>query len=44
MLFVNEDRFAAELTELTLMQNEGPVDGLSSIATQEVERLSTPTI
>jgi len=44
MHFVNEDGFAAELTELTLTQNDRPIDNLSSIATHEVERLSTPTI
>jgi N-acetylglucosaminyldiphosphoundecaprenol N-acetyl-beta-D-mannosaminyltransferase len=44
MHFVNEDRFAAELTELTLMQNDWPIDNRSSMAPHEVERLSTPTI
>jgi N-acetylglucosaminyldiphosphoundecaprenol N-acetyl-beta-D-mannosaminyltransferase len=44
MHFVNEDRFAAELTELTLMQNEKPLDNRPSITTHEVERFSTPTI
>jgi N-acetylglucosaminyldiphosphoundecaprenol N-acetyl-beta-D-mannosaminyltransferase len=44
MHFVNEDRFAAELTELTLMQNDRPLENRPSITTHEVERLSTPTI
>jgi N-acetylglucosaminyldiphosphoundecaprenol N-acetyl-beta-D-mannosaminyltransferase len=44
MHFVNEDRFAAELTELTLMQNDRPLDSRPSITSHEVERLSTPTI
>jgi N-acetylglucosaminyldiphosphoundecaprenol N-acetyl-beta-D-mannosaminyltransferase len=44
MHFVNEDRFAAELTELTLMQNERPLENRHSITAHDVESLSTPTI
>jgi N-acetylglucosaminyldiphosphoundecaprenol N-acetyl-beta-D-mannosaminyltransferase len=42
--FVNEDRFAAELSELALLQRNRPFDTRSNIATNEVEVLRTPTI
>jgi N-acetylglucosaminyldiphosphoundecaprenol N-acetyl-beta-D-mannosaminyltransferase len=42
--FVNEDRFAAELSELTLLQHKRTLDGRPSITTRDVEGLRTPTI
>jgi N-acetylglucosaminyldiphosphoundecaprenol N-acetyl-beta-D-mannosaminyltransferase len=42
--FVNQDRFAAELRELTLLQHNRAIDIRSSIATREVEGLTTPTL
>jgi N-acetylglucosaminyldiphosphoundecaprenol N-acetyl-beta-D-mannosaminyltransferase len=42
--FVNEDRFAAELSELTLLQRNTSLDNRSSITTHDVEGLTTPTI
>jgi hypothetical protein len=42
--FVNEDRFAAELAELALLQPNQALNIRSSIAAREVESLSTPTI
>jgi N-acetylglucosaminyldiphosphoundecaprenol N-acetyl-beta-D-mannosaminyltransferase len=42
--FVNEDRFAAELRELTLMQRNKSVDIRTSIAAHDVDGLRTPTI
>jgi hypothetical protein len=41
--FVNENRFAAELSELELQRN-GPFGIRSNITTREVEGLTTPTI
>jgi N-acetylglucosaminyldiphosphoundecaprenol N-acetyl-beta-D-mannosaminyltransferase len=42
--FVNEDRFAAELSELALLQRNRPFDTRSNITTHEVDVLRTPTI
>ena len=42
--FVNEDRFAAELSELALLQHNKTIDIRRRIATHEVEGLTTPTI
>jgi N-acetylglucosaminyldiphosphoundecaprenol N-acetyl-beta-D-mannosaminyltransferase len=42
--FVNEDRFAAELSELTLLQRNSALDGRPGITTRDVEGLTTPTI
>jgi N-acetylglucosaminyldiphosphoundecaprenol N-acetyl-beta-D-mannosaminyltransferase len=42
--YVEEDRFAAELIELTLLQHNSALDGGPSITTRDVERLTTPTI
>ncbi|MDT7817140.1 MAG: N-acetylglucosaminyldiphosphoundecaprenol N-acetyl-beta-D-mannosaminyltransferase [Acidobacteriaceae bacterium] len=42
--FVNENRFAAELSELTLLQHNKFLDNRSSVTTRDVEGLSTPTI
>ena len=42
--FVNEDRFAAELSELALLQHNKTIDLRRRIATHEVEGLTTPTI
>lgn len=42
--FVKEDRFAAELAELTLLQPNQALNIRSSIAAREVKGLSTPTI
>ena len=42
--FVNEDKFAAELSELTLMQQSKPAEMRPGITAHEVEGLSTPTI
>ena len=42
--FVNEDRFAAELSELALLQHNRPFDRRRSIATHDVDGLTTPTI
>lgn len=42
--FVNEDRFAAELSELTLLQHNKLLNTRSTITTHEVEGLTTPTI
>ena len=42
--FVNEDRFAAELSELALLQHNKTIDLRRRIATHEVESLTTPTI
>ena len=39
---VNEDRFAAELSELTLLQSNRPFDTRSNISAREVEGLATP--
>lgn len=40
--FLNEDRFAAELTEVALLQREGPIDIRSNTTTREVDGLTTP--
>ncbi|MGC2403477.1 MAG: WecB/TagA/CpsF family glycosyltransferase [Acidobacteriaceae bacterium] len=40
--FLNEDRFAAELAELALLQREGRLDIRSNITPHEVEGLPTP--
>jgi N-acetylglucosaminyldiphosphoundecaprenol N-acetyl-beta-D-mannosaminyltransferase len=42
--FVNEKRFAAELSELTLLQHNRFLDNRSSVTTHDVEGLTTPTI
>ena len=42
--FVNEDRFAAELSELTLLQRGGLLDRRAGITTHDVEGLTTPSI
>jgi N-acetylglucosaminyldiphosphoundecaprenol N-acetyl-beta-D-mannosaminyltransferase len=42
--FVNENRFAAELSELALLQHNRSVGSRSNITTHEVEGLRTPTI
>ena len=42
--FINQDKFAAELCELKLLQQDRPVDMRPSIATHEVKGLTTPTI
>jgi N-acetylglucosaminyldiphosphoundecaprenol N-acetyl-beta-D-mannosaminyltransferase len=42
--FVNEGRFAAELSELTLRQRNRALEGVPSITTRDVEGLRTPTI
>jgi N-acetylglucosaminyldiphosphoundecaprenol N-acetyl-beta-D-mannosaminyltransferase len=42
--FVNEDRFAAELSELALLQHNRSIDIRSRIATHDVKGLTTPTI
>jgi N-acetylglucosaminyldiphosphoundecaprenol N-acetyl-beta-D-mannosaminyltransferase len=42
--FVNEDRFAAELSELALLERNKSIDVRPSIATHDVEGLTTPTI
>jgi N-acetylglucosaminyldiphosphoundecaprenol N-acetyl-beta-D-mannosaminyltransferase len=42
--FVNENRFAAELSELTLLQHNRFLDNRSSVTTHDVEGLTTPTI
>jgi N-acetylglucosaminyldiphosphoundecaprenol N-acetyl-beta-D-mannosaminyltransferase len=44
MTFINEDRFAAELTELTLQQPDLAHETRPGISGREVESLSTPTI
>jgi N-acetylglucosaminyldiphosphoundecaprenol N-acetyl-beta-D-mannosaminyltransferase len=41
---VNEDRFAAELSELTLMHRDRSIDIRTSIAAHDVDGLRTPTI
>jgi N-acetylglucosaminyldiphosphoundecaprenol N-acetyl-beta-D-mannosaminyltransferase len=42
--FLNEDRFAAELSEVTLFQRSTSLDNRSSITPHDVEGLTTPTI
>ena len=42
--FVNEDRFAAELTELALLQHNKAIDARPSIPSLEVEGLTSPTM
>jgi hypothetical protein len=42
--FVNEDRFAAELSELTLLQRGGLLNRGTGIATHDVEGLTTPSL
>jgi N-acetylglucosaminyldiphosphoundecaprenol N-acetyl-beta-D-mannosaminyltransferase len=42
--YVNEDRFAAELSELTLSQGNEALEGRPSITAHEVKGLTTPTI
>jgi N-acetylglucosaminyldiphosphoundecaprenol N-acetyl-beta-D-mannosaminyltransferase len=42
--FVNEDRFGAELSELTLLRHNGSLDNRSSVTTHEVEAFTTPSI
>ena len=42
--FVNEDKFAAELSELTLVQQSKPVEIRPSMSAREVEGLTNPTI
>lgn len=42
--FVKQDRFAAELREVDLLHNNGSFDARSSIATRDVEGLTTPSI
>jgi hypothetical protein len=42
--FVNEDRFAAELSELTLMQHNKSIGIRPNIAARDVDGLRTPTI
>jgi N-acetylglucosaminyldiphosphoundecaprenol N-acetyl-beta-D-mannosaminyltransferase len=43
MQFVNEDRFAAELRELTLLERNRPIDIRSGMAAQEMEVLTSHT-
>ena len=43
MHYVNEDRFAAELSELTLLAQES-LDGVSSSTVRDVKSLTTPNI
>ncbi len=40
--YVNEDRFAAELSEVALLQRNGPFDTRPSIATQDGDGLRAP--
>src|SRR5580692_3191448 len=42
--FVNEDRFAAELSELTLLQRGGLLNRGAGITTHDVEGLTTPSL
>jgi N-acetylglucosaminyldiphosphoundecaprenol N-acetyl-beta-D-mannosaminyltransferase len=42
--FVNEDRFAAELSELTLLQRGGLLNRGAGITTHDVDGLTTPSI
>ena len=42
--FVNEDRFAAELSELALLQENRPIELRPSMAAHDVEGLTTPTL
>ncbi len=42
--FVNEERFAAELSELTLSQGSSPLEIRSTLTGHEVKGLTTPTI
>jgi N-acetylglucosaminyldiphosphoundecaprenol N-acetyl-beta-D-mannosaminyltransferase len=42
--FVNEDRFAAELSELTQVRDDLSLDSRSGVATREVKGLTTPTL
>jgi N-acetylglucosaminyldiphosphoundecaprenol N-acetyl-beta-D-mannosaminyltransferase len=42
--YVNEDRFAAELSELTLLAQDLSLDSLSNSPAREVEGLRTPTL
>jgi N-acetylglucosaminyldiphosphoundecaprenol N-acetyl-beta-D-mannosaminyltransferase len=42
--FVNEERFAAELSELTLSQGSELVDSRSSVTPHDVKGFTTPTI
>jgi hypothetical protein len=42
--FINEDKFAAELSELTIMQQNKPVEIRPNINAREVEGLTTPTL
>jgi N-acetylglucosaminyldiphosphoundecaprenol N-acetyl-beta-D-mannosaminyltransferase len=42
--FVNEGRFAAELTELALLQHNKAIEVRPSIVSRDVERLTSPTI
>jgi hypothetical protein len=42
--YVNEDRFAAELSELTLLAQDISLDSLSNSPAREVEGLTTPTL
>ncbi len=42
--YVNEDRFAAELSELTLLAHDISLDSRSGSADRDVEGLTTPTI
>ena len=41
--YVNEDRFAAELSELTLLPHDISLDSPITIATRDVKGLTTPT-
>jgi hypothetical protein len=41
---LNEDRFAAELSELTLLQHNKSIRTRPRIATQDVEGLTNPTL
>lgn len=42
--YVNEDRFAAELSELVLLPHDIPLDRRFTIASRNVKGLTTPTI
>lgn len=42
--FIREDRFAAELSEVTLLQHERPKDTRSAMTARDVEGLTNPTI
>jgi len=41
--FLNEDRFAAELSEVTLLPHDVSLDNRSSGAVRDVKGLTTPT-